>query len=229
MKIEEIPLAPASLRRGGSQNRDDAVFLSFARSSARILIERCSLGGNSSLLDIGCGPARLLYGILGELGEIRIYVGVDVDKRAIDWLKANVQPVVLFSRFEHLSFFNKRYNKGPDATSAAPAIPGENFDVVALLSVFSHMWFKDIELYLKVIGSKLSARGSCYLTMFVEDDVPLNEENPEGYFGPWKGNLHCVRINRQSFEEAVARAGLKVRDFKHQAYNRGQSIYILQR
>ena len=111
MRIEEIPLPPASLRTGSSQNRDDAVFLSFARSSARTLIERCSLSGNSSLLDIGCGPARLLYGIVGELKQIRTYVGVDVDKRVIDWLKANVQTTVPFSQFEHLSFFNERYNK----------------------------------------------------------------------------------------------------------------------
>ena len=65
-----------------------------------------------------------------------------------------------------------------------------------------------------------------FLTAFVEDDVPAEEENPVGYIAPSKGPLHRVRLNRQHFEKMVREAGLQVSVFRY-AIHDGQSVYVL--
>jgi SAM-dependent methyltransferase len=227
LDLSNIPLPPPNMRRGTSTNVDNSFFVASGTHHAKQLIESCNLGSDSSLLDIGCGGGKLLYGIIEALGSIRSYVGVDVDKRHIDWLKANVAPQVPFARFEHIIFYNERYNDTPSASTRSPNIPGESYDVVALFSVFSHMWLRDIELYLKLIASKLATGGACYLTLFVEDNVPTEQENPPNYLRQWKGRLHCVRINRDAFEQAVARSGLSIRKFTYRGSGTPQSSYVL--
>lgn len=213
-------LPPTAIRHGGTARKDDAVYLASARELATLLVAECGLSRESSVLDIGCGSARLLYGIVEELGAVRSYVGVDVDGSCIDWLSRNSG--FPFAQFHRIDFQNDRYNGG--GSRDAPQIPGR-FDVIALHSVFTHMRLADIAIYLQVIAAKLD--GLCYLTAFVEDGVPTEEENPAGYMREWKGRLHCVRLNRGAFEAALDDAGLVVKSFTYRTPIKRQSQYIV--
>ena len=57
-------LPPKTLRWGGPRYHDDEVYLRSGEANARLLNQSCGLSKESHVLDIGCGPGRLLTGIL---------------------------------------------------------------------------------------------------------------------------------------------------------------------
>jgi hypothetical protein len=125
---------------------------------------------------------------------------------------------------------NERYNPrgGSIPTDRFLPVEDEQHDLVALFSVFSHMRIRDIRTYLHEIRRAVSPAGKVFLTLFAEDGVPLEEENPEGYTGrTWSGRLHCVRVNRGQFEGDLSDDGFRIDHFDHARGIDGQSIYVL--
>lgn len=221
-----LPLPPAEMRWGGPRYRDDGTYITSGVHNARMLQAECGIGPDSRILDIGCGQGRLLNGLLVHFGRIRRYVGMDVHEPSIRWLQDNVAPVAPFAEFHHVPVRNERYNPDGQSTLLALKISGD-FDCIVLLSVFSHMRLADITNYLTFIRSALAYDGKVFLTAFVEDDVAIETENPKGYYRTWSGALHCVRLNRQEFEQRARRAGLQIEVFRYRTTNDGQSSYVL--
>ena len=217
-----MPLPPVALRWGGSRYHSDEEYLRSARKVARRVIDECGLTRDSRLLDIGCGQGRLLRGVIGELGCVGGYLGLDVHEPSVEWLRSQVN--VGFAEFRLLHFRNDRYN--PSIRERELPDLGERFEAVVLISVFSHMRLDDISTYLRFIRKSMAENARAFLTAFVEDDVPAEEENPVGYIAPSKGPLHRVRLNRQHFEKMVREAGLQVSVFRY-AIHDGQSVYVL--
>lgn len=228
--FQGLRLPPKELRLGSMAQRDDAHYVGYARGSAKLLAEQCGLSPQSKLLDIGCGPGRLLIGALSLYGAIEEYVGLDVNKPAIEWASRHLADAQHIT-FHWMNILNQRYN--PKGTTINAEImfpvPADRFDVVALLSVFSHMYLQDIGAYLKEIRRILTPSGKVFLTLFVEEGVPAEEENPPGYLNKWSGPLHCVRIRRHSFEDAVHESGLLVQAYRYRHMSSGQSSYVLSR
>ena len=218
------PLPPAGLRPGGNVLRDDSTYLEDACSSVRELQLLTDLNSDSRVLDVGCGPGRLLIGLRAELGGVAEYVGVDVSRAAIEWAESNLQGPG--ARFAHVDVPNARYNAQGSASVGLP-LGNDSYDVVALFSVFSHMRLEDIVAHLKELDRVLADDGRIYLTAFVEDGVQDQEENPESYLMRWQGPLHCVRLNRQIFERCVHESGLHVEAFMYRRHRDLQSVYIL--
>jgi cyclopropane fatty-acyl-phospholipid synthase-like methyltransferase len=221
-----LPLPPAEMRWGGPRYRDDEVYITSGVRNARMLQAECGIGPDCRILDIGCGQGRLLNGLLNCFGRIQRYVGIDVHEPSIRWLQENVAPVAPFAAFHHVPVRNERYNPKGWGKLTDLDFP-EPFDYVTLFSVFSHMRLNDITNYLAFIRSVLAYDGKVFLTAFVEDDVPIETENPEGYHQKWSGALHCVRLNRQEFEQRTRRAGLQIELFRHRAEHTIQSSYVL--
>ncbi|MFM9847689.1 MAG: class I SAM-dependent methyltransferase [Hyphomicrobiaceae bacterium] len=194
-------------------------------ANVKVLEDACGITRASRVLDIGCGQGRLLNGLVEVFGSVQKYVGVDVHAPSIAWLQENIAPVAPFAEFHLSAFRNERYNRS-GADSFDLQVSGE-FDCITLLSVFSHMWLRDIQVYLQFIRRHSADGGKVYLTLFVEDDVEAETENPVGYYREWKGPLHCIRLNRQSFERLVAAADLQVERFRYRHTADGQSSYVL--
>jgi SAM-dependent methyltransferase len=222
-------LPPSALRFCGAEYKDDAYFLKSARLDAKRLVEHCGLTTASRVLDLGCGPGRLAIGIMAEVGDVAEYVGLDVHRPSIEWCKRVLGKRYPKLRFEHLDVSNERYN--PQGTSAARTarlpLADASVDVFNLYSVFSHMSYGDIVGYLKELRRVCASGGHGFLTVFVEENVPNYAVNPPGYLEPWSGALHCVRFERQFFEEMLAEAGLKPSHFVHGRETNGQSAYYV--
>jgi len=223
-------LPSKNLRFGGANFLDDEAFLAAGEADARKLQEWCGLGCESSVLDFGCGTGRLALGILSVFGDLHVYEGVDVSGTAIDWCRRNISSDHPSFRFTHTDVQNARYNPSGNAVGSNARLPfaDRSFDVIHLYSVFSHLRSNDIRLYLGEFHRLLRKTGSVFLTAFVEENVPEEEENPAAYQQKWKGALHCVRYSLPFFTQLIAEADLRIVRHVHGTETDGQSAFVLQ-
>jgi len=102
----------------------------------------------------------------------------------------------------HLPAENARYNPTEKGLKALPYKKNE-FNLIFLNSVFSHMLTTDIKFYLSEFYKVLNMNGKVYLTAFIEENVPNVEENPKDYLNKSVGALHRVRYEKEFFYSLV--------------------------
>jgi cyclopropane fatty-acyl-phospholipid synthase-like methyltransferase len=220
-----LALPPLELRMGGAHFREDADFVAAAIRDVALLQRHAGLTRESRLVDWGCGAGRLAVGIRQSLGHVRDYHGVDVQPSLLHWARDHLTDE--HTRFTLVDQRNERYNPDGTSTFAIPADTG-SVDVLYAYSVFSHMLEIDVRGYAQTIAAILAPHGRAVMTVFVENGVPDCEENPAEYRKlPWKGRLHCVRYDRQFFEQLLWDAGLAVDEFVYGRETDGQSLYSL--
>lgn len=208
---------------GGHHFRSDAYFTAAALGEVRQLAVH-GLKRDSRLLDWGCGAGRLAVGVREHFGRLDLYHGVDVQRHLIDWACRYLAGDGY--RFTHVDAANDRYNARGGGTHHIPGYESD-YDVLYAYSVFSHMHTADVAAYLTEISRILRRDGFGFFTAFVEKGVERESENPDGY-GPmqWNGPLHCIRFNREFFEEMIEQAGMRVEHFEHGTETDGQSLYV---
>jgi SAM-dependent methyltransferase len=215
------------MRFGGKHFAADDDYIRSARASAARLVH-LGLAENGKVLDLGCGTGRLAIGI-AELNLHVYYMGMDVNRRAMDWCLENLEGPS--RHFQRLDVRSARYNpegQSLDETFRLPIADGI-YDIAHAYSLFSHMLARDVGVYFRELRRVLKPEGVAFITAFVEDDVPPVSINPAGYIMEWEGPLHCVRFSRTEFESLVREAGLEIRDTAHGGETDGQSSFILGR
>ena len=225
-------IPPRRLRFCGSTFQDDDYFLSSGQKEAERLVDRFGLTLDGSVLDVGCGQGRLPIGILDRLGELRKYRGVDVDAVSVRWCQRYIARRHKTFQFARINVKNPRYNRDGEKISDSFRFSffDEEFDVIYLYSVFSHMDANDVQGYLKEFGRILNPDGKIFLTAFIEEGVPDVTENPEGYRLKWRGRLHGVRYDKSFFEDMLAENGFRLDQSDYEAESNGQSgLYISRR
>lgn len=224
----ELNLPHPGARSNQSLESDDA-YIESAVAQVTDLLGLCELGVEPDILDFGCGQGRLANGLIVTKARIGAYHGIDTDGAAISWCQRWISDDHPDFRFTHVPARNGRYN--PRATGRQP-LPGSNgsYDLVFLNSVFSHMLSDDVAFYASEFARVLRPGGSMYATAFIEDGVPDEEENPDGYLpemGPSQGALHRVRFDRPHFESLIQDSGLSIVEIRHRAIERtGQSVVV---
>lgn len=214
--LDGVTLPPKNMRPCGPNFQDDEFYLESAKKEADRLVENLGLSKTSSLLDVGSGPGRLAIGILRRVGEIEKFRGVDVAESSVLWGQKHITSEHPNFQFVHIDVENRRYN--PDGTGKDSALrfpfADDEFDIITLYSVFTHMLTDGVRSYLEDFRRILRPDGRIYLTAFLEDGVPDVEENPQGYLGrEWKGDLHYVRYNREFFEKLLDDSGFSFDGF----------------
>ncbi len=227
---EGMILPGRHLRFGGRHFQQNEAFASSARKEAMRLVTSFGLNLDSSLLEIGCGPGRLPIGILDRVGDIRRYQGLDVSRTPIEWCQKNITCHHPSFVFTHVDVQNDRYNKSGTLTQEELRLPADDasVDIVYLYSVFSHLRAPDVGAYLREFRRVLKKNGHVFLTAFVEDNVPEEEENP-AHYGPmeWRGALHCVRFSSVFFRGMIAASGFRIDREEHGAETDGQTGFYL--
>ncbi len=219
------------LRFGGKEFKNDDFFLASAQSEAQRLVRRCGLSKASVVLDVGCGVGRLPIGILDQVGDIRVYRGVDVHSKSIRWCKLHIEGSHPSFQFRLIDVKNRCYNPDGSPLSDSFRLPFDDssFDIIYLYSVFSHMMPDDVSVYLGEFSRLLRPEGKVFLTAFLEEGVPDAVENPPDYRMKWNGPLHCVRFNLSFFTGLVRDAGLRLSEFEYGQETDGQSAIYLSR
>lgn len=212
---------------GGLHFLDDGAFVSRGEQDVAVLADH-GLTEHARVLDWGCGAGRLAVGLLETWPDYGgSYLGVDVQRDLIAWASRHLTSRNPRVRFVRVDAANARYNRAGRAEHAIPCESG-SIDVCYGYSVLSHMTGAEVSAYLKEIRRILAPGGFAWVTAFIEDDVPPEEENPQGY-GPfdWSGPLHCVRYESGAFAGMVADAGLSMTPQEHGAETDGQTALVL--
>ncbi len=153
--------------------------------------------GGLDVLDVGCG-VRFTQAFLNRGVPIKHYVGVDVSRPVIDFLRSNVAD----PRFEffHLDARNELYNPAGQALSemTVPEIEGRQFDLICLFSVFTHLAPTDYVAMLNLLRRFVRPDGRLFYTLFV------NEQTDGGHGHVDKWSRAIALSNDPSMTEAVA-------------------------
>ncbi|MFZ4399596.1 MAG: class I SAM-dependent methyltransferase [Bacteroidales bacterium] len=136
--------------------------------------EYCHLQPHHNILDIGSGLGRMAVPFIGYLNKEGSYHGIDIVKIGIKWCNKNISASNHQFKFIHSDIYNDLYNtrgilKGEDYVFP---FSDNNFELVFLTSVFTHMLQTEVEQYIKEIVRVLKPEGKCLATFFI-----LNNES----------------------------------------------------
>jgi cyclopropane fatty-acyl-phospholipid synthase-like methyltransferase len=130
------------------------------------LRELAGLTPSSRVLDIGSGMGRLAVGLIPFFDERGSYDGLDIVPAGIKWCRDNITPKHPNCRFHLAEVYNAEYNPKGTVQAKNYKLPFEadTFDLVVLVSVFTHMLPEEVDNYLGEIARVLKPGGRCYAT-----------------------------------------------------------------
>ncbi len=133
------------------------------------LVELAGLEPGHRVLDVGCGMGRIAVPLTSYLDRGGSYEGFDIVKPAIRWCEKRISSRYSNFQFTHIDLKNDLYNLSTENEAKDFVFPYANdeFDLVFLTSVFTHMVLADVENYLKQIQRVLKPGGTCFATFFI--------------------------------------------------------------
>lgn len=136
------------------------------------------LRSTSRVLDIGCGWGLLPLGLVNVIEAPGSYVGLDIQRKAIQWAETRLAPLNRRFSFLHLDIANTRYNVNGLVQYDQIRLPiaDGSADLVVLSSVFTHMRREGIESYLREIRRILAPAGILAFSYFHSSFFGLNED-----------------------------------------------------
>ena len=231
VNFENLRLPLPSSRMCTEDFKNNKYYLSSSKEEVRKLIDHCHLSNESIILDIGCGSGRLPIGIISTIKTVRSYEGLDVNKVLIDWCKRNIKKYNSCFNFTYIDIYNERYNPTGNVKlndNFKFPFSDENFDIIYLYSVFTHMLAEDIIAYLKDFKRILRPTGKIFLTAYLEENVPNVTVNPPNYRISCSGPLHRVRFNQKYFTSLVENIGFKIKMLNYSGeYDRQTGVYLV--
>jgi SAM-dependent methyltransferase len=162
LALDRLPTPPPDIVFLTQGHRDTDGYrnsiISGAVKAQRYLAEAGVPSGQvASLLDFGCGSGRMLTGWFLDDPD-KVLVGCDPDARLIDWARDHLPAGI------HV-----------DRTAPTPPLPytSSQFDLVAAISVFTHLGFQTQELWVRELERILRPGGVILLTLHGKPYVRL--------------------------------------------------------
>ncbi len=148
----------------------------------RFLVEECGLKPHETILDVGCGIGRNAVPLIGQVRE---YYGFDIMPDAIKWCQKNITRRHPNFHFHLADIYNKSYNPAGNyqASEYEFPYPDGTFDLVFLISIFTHMLPSDVENYFSEIARVLKPGGRCAISfLLLNDEARKNIATGQGVF-----------------------------------------------
>jgi ubiquinone/menaquinone biosynthesis C-methylase UbiE len=181
-------------------------FLEVSTAFLGHMIQLAGLRRDSHVLDVGCGIGRIAYMLAHYLDPAARYEGFDLVEGMIAWPRRWITRRFPNFQFRKFDVYNGRYHPGGALEASEFRFPyeAECFDLVLLISVFTHMRAHGICNYLDEVRRVLRPGGRCLATCFL-----LNEES-RLLIGAGKSSLNLVHplaggftIDRKVPERAI--------------------------
>lgn len=169
MLIDTIPHPPQSLMFMGDNTPEQS--MQFGRGLVKQMGYRGANVQDGLFLDVGCGYGRVALALLAE-GFTGSYVGCDIDKERMDWLKQEISPNYRGFEFHYSNLYNERYN--PSGTEKefdfTTMLDGRKATTICMTSIFTHMFGPEIQEYLKRLRPLLADDGKLLFTAYVRGE-----------------------------------------------------------
>ncbi len=164
-------LPPYSVRARSAGIRLDIggkEFLQVGRTICNLLIAHAALTPDSNTLEIGCGCGRNAFA-LAEFLRDGNYTGMDIERVALQGARGNQLLRRKRFAFDLLDVRNDAYNPAGRYAAAEYVLPypDRSFDVVFMVSVFTHMLSDEVKNYAAQIARVLKPAGRCLFTAFL--------------------------------------------------------------
>lgn len=142
----------------------------YGRFFSSMLQQYASMDKDSYVLEIGCGCGRTAIALASILEDEK-YVGMDIERISLTACKNNPLLTEKKFKFDFIDVQNKEYNPDGKYMAADYTFPysDHTFDVIFLVSVFTHMLSNDVRHYISEIGRMLKPGGICMMTAFLMD------------------------------------------------------------
>jgi ubiquinone/menaquinone biosynthesis C-methylase UbiE len=147
----------------------------FRRTGTRLVQQLVDLAGltpRDHVLDIGCGVGRLAVALIDYLEAPGSYKGLDIVPSGIKWCQDTITPKHSQFTFTLADVHNREYNPKGRFRASEYTFPysDEHFDLVVLMSVFTHMLPAGTDRYLHEVRRVLKKEGRCFATFFLIND-----------------------------------------------------------
>jgi SAM-dependent methyltransferase len=159
-----------------------------------------------SVFDFGCGCGRNARQMMQQLDQPSSYVGIDLNREAIDWCSAHLVPVWRNCRFFHLDAYNAKFN--PNSLSNTVAFPtSAKFTLVNAHSVFTHITEPNLDFYLAECSRVLAPKGVFRATWFFFDKTafPMMQEFQNCLYinlnDPTNATIYDFRFIERKYEQ----------------------------
>ena len=173
-----IPLPPKSLifTGGGDFKETGFRFLSYFKKYG-------DLHPTFNVLDIGSGMGRMAIPLSHYMSNSGSYDGIDIMKEGTKWCSKNISTKFPNFKFHHVDLKNDLYKlDGGDASNFKLPFPSHQFDLVILISVFTHMLPEEVSNYFREIKRTLRSGKKCLITLFIFHDDTILVKNNFGKF-----------------------------------------------
>ena len=169
--LSYLPVYSTRVRSNGIQGQfGGRRFAYVGNSIAQLLQEQAQLAPTSQVLEVGCGCGRIALALTRILGDGQ-YTGVDIDAVSIEACRMNDRLSSKQFRFDLLDVRNLAYNPDGHVVDAnyTFSYPTGYFDVIFLISVFTHMLPEGVTNYINEFGRMLKPGGRCFFSTFLMD------------------------------------------------------------
>lgn len=169
--LSELPPYSIRIRSNGiTKQFGGKNFYQFGNQLAEHLQKYASLNNQSKVLEIGCGCGRTGFA-LSRILDNGNFVGMDIEKKSLESCKQNPLFIRKKFRFDYLDVQNDEYNPEGENRADSYKFPYDSneFDVIFLVSVFTHMLTDDVKNYIAEISRMLKPGGICMVTTFLMD------------------------------------------------------------
>lgn len=145
-------------------------FARIGKTLSEILQDYAGLKKESKVLEIGCGCGRVALALTNILDDNN-YFGVDIESVSLDACKKNMELTKKSFQFDLLDVSNNEYNPKGKYSASSYKFPyiDKSFDVVFLISVFTHMIPSDVSNYIREICRMIKNNGHCLFSAFLVD------------------------------------------------------------
>ena len=202
---DQLPMPPPELRRSVG----DA---SFDNPTGALIYPGLPVAAYERVFDFGCGCGRLARQLMQQqTGRPKAYLGIDLNKPAIDWASANLGAIDSSYRFSHFDVFNLQFNPGA-SVSRQPFPTDETFSLAIAHSVFTHILEADVQFYLQQVARVLANDSFFVSTWFLFDKTlfPMMQEFQNALYIQVVDPTNAVVYDREFVRALFRAAGLTI-------------------
>jgi len=210
IKYKGIMLPPIEMRLMGEKFYNHQFYLDSILREGERFKNVLKVNKDTEILEIGCSSGRSVIGLNEKASPVKRYVGVDAQKKNVDWCNKYIAGRFDYCEFYYIDLWHILFN--PEGTLKLDDkfkldFPSNSFDIVYLQSVLPNSVDWEIRIFAKEYFRLLKPGGILFLTTFIEENVPDMTENPEGYVMKCTYPRQIVRFEKNYFLKMFTDAG----------------------